>query len=602
MAFYPPFNQEKDLPGYRPYLEIPQVSNLWVDSEQGSDDSGDGSQSNPYQTIKKAYLQTGMGDTSNTNINLVYRSTAYDLDFGIFGANFIDIRGQTDIEETRNITSVNYASADRGMSITVDGATLSNNAWKGRILYIDGALGNLRQFIVSKNVGNVLYGAMSRRTGFFDSTQINFATAGTTANLMRFPEISIVGANFVIGSIQFDIFYCKITGGQIFLPATGKVGVYYSEVANATINTSRGGAIYILSSAINMKGASPTNPIPSLKGAANGEIRIGHGSVMTDLNDNSAIGQWIEVRNSASLNLVGGVLFAGISGNGIVCNGGSIFETSPNIATDLNIIFDDENSDITNTKGFIFNNYEPTTFDSPDSIGGFSSIPECHGSISADYLVEAQRGAYVEIASGSSVTTNLGTNTVSSDGGTTNNWSNADGTRVIGGSPSNDFFNHVDIANGALGNGSSAPTQTIYNNFTAWRYALNDDSVITIELPHDLDATQDISMHIVWAINEAFATNSGEVQWQMDWSIIDAFGGDVVTSPPATGTVKTGDIDIPAVANTVVHTTNLTISASNFSSKNILGAKISRVALDGGSNPTANPQVISMHLEYKRLY
>lgn len=157
---------------------------------------------------------------------------------------------------------------------------------------------------------------------------------------------------------------------------------------------------------------------------------------------------------------------------------------------------------------------------------------------------------------------------------------------------------HIVVANAHLGRGATPPTQTIVGNFTGWAYTINDDSVITVELPHDVDDDQSIGIHFTFVINEAYATSSAEVQFRAAYSCI-ASSGETVSPPVTSGTLTTGDINIPAVAYTTYHSTSMSIPAADFSAGDIIGITFSRIALTGGTNPAAEPIVTNLHLEYK---
>jgi len=156
---------------------------------------------------------------------------------------------------------------------------------------------------------------------------------------------------------------------------------------------------------------------------------------------------------------------------------------------------------------------------------------------------------------------------------------------------------HFSIQNADLGKGSTAPTENIVGNYTVWAFSINDDAVITLELPHNIDTDEDIGIHLSWACNEAYATNTGEVQWQAAWSLTPHDSTESLAGPTHSGTAVSGDVNIPATAHTLTHTT-LTIAAANVAEEDTLGFTVKRIALDAGTNPTAEPVVLAMHLEY----
>ena len=156
---------------------------------------------------------------------------------------------------------------------------------------------------------------------------------------------------------------------------------------------------------------------------------------------------------------------------------------------------------------------------------------------------------------------------------------------------------HISIQNANFGKGATAPTQVTVGNYNGWTFTIGDDSVFNIELPHNMDSSQNIEVHITWAINEAYATANGEIQWQVDWSLVPHDKTETLTAPTHTGTLTSGDIDIPATAYAVDHVV-FTIPAANVADLDTLGVTFSRIALVGGVNPTAEPTIIAAHLEY----
>ena len=143
--------------------------------------------------------------------------------------------------------------------------------------------------------------------------------------------------------------------------------------------------------------------------------------------------------------------------------------------------------------------------------------------------------------------------------------------------------------------GASGPTPALHGIYPSYEFSLNDDMHTSIEIPTDWDSSTDITIEIYWAINEAYVTNSGEVQWYAVWNAVAV--GESVAAPTHTGTIDFGDVDIPAAANTLVKTTG-TISAASLSAQDVLALNGSRVALDGGSNPAAEPYIIAFRMEY----
>lgn len=162
-------------------------------------------------------------------------------------------------------------------------------------------------------------------------------------------------------------------------------------------------------------------------------------------------------------------------------------------------------------------------------------------------------------------------------------------------------FNYVFISNANLGKGVSAPTQVVIGNYTGWEFTVGDDAVFDVEMPHDADADFDIGVHFTFVVNEAYATNSGEVQWQIDYSCTPHIdGGETITAPTHSGTLTSGDVNIPATIYEPEHVNSMSIPAADWDNGDIIGIKLSRIAITAGNNPTANPVLLSAHIEYTR--
>jgi hypothetical protein len=144
--------------------------------------------------------------------------------------------------------------------------------------------------------------------------------------------------------------------------------------------------------------------------------------------------------------------------------------------------------------------------------------------------------------------------------------------------------------------GSTSPTGALSGNFIRYEYTINDNAYISFSTNEDIDTSANIDIYAIWSINEAYATNSGKIRWRLDWSM--AAVGETTTSTTHTGNNSTADISIPATANTIVRTLVATIPSSSISDADILGLKISRIALSAGSNPTAEPGILGMDVEY----
>jgi hypothetical protein len=157
----------------------------------------------------------------------------------------------------------------------------------------------------------------------------------------------------------------------------------------------------------------------------------------------------------------------------------------------------------------------------------------------------------------------------------------------------------IAIDNANLGKGNTAPTQIIIGNYNSWEYDINDDTVFTFHIPHDWATGTDIAISIDWFIDQAYATNNGEVKWQIVWAATPHDASEPLDGPTHTGTTDTGDINIPATAKTV-RENSLTIAGASLSAEDQIGVTVSRIALTAGNNPSGNvdPAILDIHIQY----
>lgn len=157
---------------------------------------------------------------------------------------------------------------------------------------------------------------------------------------------------------------------------------------------------------------------------------------------------------------------------------------------------------------------------------------------------------------------------------------------------------HIDFDNAALGKGATAPAQIVLGTFNGWEYDISDDSHVDFVLPHDHAIGTGIVVHIRWYCGEDRVTNSGEVQWRCAWAALPTDSSETIDSPTHSGTNDTADIDIPTNANELLETALVTISGASLTHMDSIGLDIERVALQAGSDPTAKPTIINIHVEY----
>ena len=156
----------------------------------------------------------------------------------------------------------------------------------------------------------------------------------------------------------------------------------------------------------------------------------------------------------------------------------------------------------------------------------------------------------------------------------------------------------VSFAGAELANGAVSPAAGTLGDYPFYTYTIDDDSCVAAPVPTDWQAGTDLIVKVRWAVNEAYATASGEVNWQAEWSLTPTDSSEAIDAPTHTGSDTSGDVNIPATAKFQTVTTVETIAAANVAAGDTLGLKVSRITLVGGANPTAEPGILSIDVEY----
>jgi hypothetical protein len=183
------------------------------------------------------------------------------------------------------------------------------------------------------------------------------------------------------------------------------------------------------------------------------------------------------------------------------------------------------------------------------------------------------------------------------DGGTTNYAAfAADGELALHGTAR--VEKEVNVAIRDFAPGASGPQDEIYGDYHVKEFTIGDDAIVDFELPHDWAAGTDLSVYVIWMIDEAYATGSGEVQWQITWSACPTGATEAIDAPTHSGTLDFGDQNIPATAKYLTRSAVGTISGASLSAEDLIGLTVSRVALDDGSNPTAEPGIAHLQVHY----
>jgi len=203
---------------------------------------------------------------------------------------------------------------------------------------------------------------------------------------------------------------------------------------------------------------------------------------------------------------------------------------------------------------------------------------------------------------GGSANTNVyltGGAVIGSDGGATNYAQfAADGELTLAGTAR--VKKTIDMAGATFEIGATAPSSNVVGTYLTWSYDIDDDSVMTFELPHDWAVGTDLTIKVDWGINRAYGTESAEVQWNLAWSACPHDASESLAAPTHSGVLDPGDQNIPATANFLTRTTMGNISGASLSVEDEIGLQISRVDIDDGADPGAavDPYITHLYIEY----
>jgi len=132
------------------------------------------------------------------------------------GLHSTQIRGTIEIEEVRTITSVICNGIDGSgepLTITVDGSSLSNDQWRGRLLqFTQSSDPTYRRITVSKNIGNTLYCSAERPGELNTEGLIAQGVELGLINHLTTLEFSVSRYQFISNCFHLQIVDAKITG------------------------------------------------------------------------------------------------------------------------------------------------------------------------------------------------------------------------------------------------------------------------------------------------------------------------------------------------------------------------------------------------------
>ena len=149
-----------------------------------------------------------------------------------------------------------------------------------------------------------------------------------------------------------------------------------------------------------------------------------------------------------------------------------------------------------------------------------------------------------------------------------------------------------------IGKGATAPTVTRLANSYGWAFTIGDDGYACFEVPLDWDSSTSIEITMHLYVDEAYAFNSAEVRFQGTWSASPEDGSEAIDAATHTGTLDSGDINIPATAKAEFEISLGSIPAASLAAHDIVHILFSRIALAAGNDPAAEPVVTAVEYEW----
>jgi hypothetical protein len=158
----------------------------------------------------------------------------------------------------------------------------------------------------------------------------------------------------------------------------------------------------------------------------------------------------------------------------------------------------------------------------------------------------------------------------------------------------------------ATSNGTP-PTPVTRAPYRGYGYTIGDSSDFQIPIPKDfrIDGEENaLTLYVRWVCNEAYALANGEVRWRGSMQATDQ-NGEIVQSGRVLA-ASGHDQRIPTTAlqiqeNAAAGYDGESIYTTSGVPIDTIAVSISRVALETGANPTAEPEIIAVMLECDRF-
>ena len=153
-----------------------------------------------------------------------------------------------------------------------------------------------------------------------------------------------------------------------------------------------------------------------------------------------------------------------------------------------------------------------------------------------------------------------------------------------------------------LASGPIPPNPVTRDNTQGYAYSLavgvGDSSSFQFVIPDDIEFGRDLRVWFSWCIDETYALANGEVNWQVNWETTAMDETQLIGTGTA-GVGTTGDQNIPALALSQTED-SVNIDDGDIARGDLCRCIISRIDIVDGVDPTAEPEIYSIRIEYSK--
>lgn len=412
-------------PIWRPWTNAPGiVGNTIHVQTTGDDETGDGTSANPFATVARAVQLIGLGNGNHVNIQL--GAGTFSLPRLVYGWNFVRVRGH-EVVEFQTVVQAVVTNTEEALTVDVTHGSMNvaQDELVGRCVIFGANLNASTRGWIRSNEATV--GGVTRLT-LSQANPTSQISPGVGTQIRIIDQQTTLTAPYVIlGSVACVFQRCVIEGGPTFVLSSDKVEYLESKLTQQSLRISRGAGVNLTTCYCLLTGhVDGLSKHPMIRANRDSDLTVVWGTVIDGaaarLVDNDVAS--VSAMFSGQIITQGNCVFTRLGARGVTFDSGDcgveLFTASFN--SHQVWVFDDCEAGI--------------QVNSERGVGGSLRLPNLVGEVTADYVVTAQRGAYVMIGNGNSmVVSATGVNRVSADGGASNVAQHMDGTIIYGGSP-----------------------------------------------------------------------------------------------------------------------------------------------------------------------